>query len=100
MAIEAHTTRRALFAIASAATLLPAAAMAAPVATEWDRLISAVAVIDPRLEEKARKAQAQGMRPDELTLVFAPKDGTEPFLTFRREFGEGHGNYTFGLEAN
>lgn len=30
MAVEAHTTRRAMFAIASAATLLPAAAMAAP----------------------------------------------------------------------
>lgn len=104
MATHANSTtapsRRSLFAIATAATLLPAAALAAPAATEWDKLISAESAIDPRLEARARKAQAQGMRPDELTMVFAPKDGTEPFLVFRRELGEGHGKHTFGIEAN
>lgn len=95
-------SRRSIFGASAAAVAVAAmpAAAAAPQPDAWDVLVTSLKAIHPKLEHAAREAQAAGMYPDELTLVFCQNDGSDPFLTFRREYGVNPGPRTYGMEAH
>lgn len=87
MAVEAHTTRRALFAIASAATLLPAAVMAAPgenaarlLHLERQRNESLRRLDSGNLSESEVDREAARVARCELEIAAAPCDSRDAML--------------------
>lgn len=83
MAEATNTTRRSLFAISAGLALSPAFQVSSAQPDDWATLRRTLAFIHPAFDELARRAERDGRRIADCTMISRPANGSPPFLMFR-----------------